>query len=386
MTTILVQATTRAGGDLNPMVALVMGLRDEGYAVTVLCDPASEPVFAKMNLPVVVSGEEYEIGVPIKDALTVSVGLPEGERAEIVDAAIVVWREQVAPAIAELLAKVQPDVIVTSLFGTCIGSQMARMSGKPWIALNSTYYIGPNPPRPMERDFSTRAADMFRYSVIPYLPEAELVLHATDAWFDYDHRGIPPNHRYVGPLFWEAPGVVPAYLSEPGEPWMLCTLSSLKQDDTPIATKTMHAIAHTKHRVAVTVGMGHTPDELAPIPANARVEQYIPHSKVLENAPLFVSHAGHGSVMKSLWYGVPMVLVPWSRDQFGVSARAGTMQAAIVIPKESLTTHVMAEAIGEVMHDPKYRWAAQSASHRLRHGKSAEVAVELVREVVEGKL
>jgi hypothetical protein len=60
------------------------------------------------------------------------------------------------------------------------------------------------------------------------------------------------------------------------------------------------------------------------------------------------------------------------------------MQAAIVIPKESLTVHVMAEAIGEVQHDPKYRWAAQSASARLRHGRSAEVAVEMVRDVVDG--
>ena len=144
----------------------------------------------------------------------------------------------------------------------------------------------------------------------------------------------------------------------------------------------MHALAHTKRRLAVTIGMGHTPDEVAPVPANARVEQYIPHSAVLEGAPLFVSHAGHGSVMKSLWYGVPMVLVPWSRDQFGVAARAGTMQAAIVIPKETLTVHVMAEAIDAVLHEPKYRWAAQAASARLQHERSAEVAVQLVAEVL----
>src|SRR5215218_3292221 len=107
MTTILVQATARAGGDLNPMVALVMGLRDEGYEVTVLCDMTSQPVFARMDLPVVVSGSEYEIGEPIKAALKLSSGLPEEERAEIVDAAIVEWRVQVAPVIAELLGMVK---------------------------------------------------------------------------------------------------------------------------------------------------------------------------------------------------------------------------------------------------------------------------------------
>ncbi len=379
---ILLQATARAGGDLNPMVALALGLRDEGYTLTVLCDPFSQAVFARLDMPVIVSGPEYEVGETVKAALKVNGGLPEAERAGVEDAAISEWRTKLAPSAVEVLRTVQPDLIITSLFGTCIGSQMARMSGKPWVALNSTYYIGPNPPRPMERDFSQRAADIFRYSVIPYLPEAELVMHATDAWFDYDNFGIPPNHRYVGPLFWEAPGEVPGYIEEPGEQWMLCTLSSHRQDDTPIAEKAMHALAHTHHRLAVTVGMGHTPGEVEPIPANAHVEQYIPHSAILRNTQLFVSHAGHGSVMKSLWYGVPMVLVPWSRDQFGVAARAGTMQAAVVIPKESLTVHAMAEAIGTALHEPKYRWAAQEASARLRHERTTEIAVEMVAEVL----
>ena len=42
---VLLQATTRAGGDLNPVVALALGMRTAGYAITVLCDPASEPIF-----------------------------------------------------------------------------------------------------------------------------------------------------------------------------------------------------------------------------------------------------------------------------------------------------------------------------------------------------
>lgn len=366
------------------MVALALSLRDDGYSLTVLCDPHSEPFFSRMDLPVIVSGPEYEVGEQIKDALKAGAGLPEFERMSIVDAGIEEWRASVAPSIEDVLASVRPDLLITSLFGTCIGSQMVRQSGKPWVAVNSTYYIGPNPPRPMERDFSQRAADMFRYSVIPYLPEAELVLHATDARFDYDHRGIPRNHRYVGPLFWEAPGEVPARIKEAGEPWMLCTLSSHKQDDTPIANAAMHALAHTKHRLAVTLGMGHTPDEVQPIPANAHVAQYIPHSPLLEQAPLFISHAGHGSVMKSLWFGVPMVLVPWSRDQFGVAARAGSMEAAIVVPRDTLTVHVMAEAIDAVLHDPKYRWAAQDASARLRRERSTQIALDMISEVLSG--
>jgi UDP:flavonoid glycosyltransferase YjiC (YdhE family) len=45
----------------------------------------------------------------------------------------------------------------------------------------------------------------------------------------------------------------------------------------------------------------------------------VPHAKVLKRSCLLVSHAGHGVVLKALYYGVPMVLVPWGRDQTGAS-------------------------------------------------------------------
>src|SRR5205823_312614 len=122
------------------------------------------------------------------------------ERCAAVSAAIAGWREALIPSARNLLSEIMPDAIVTSFFGTCIGSQLSELSGTPWIALNSTFYIGPDPPRPLERDFSARAADIFKYSVVPYLGAASLVLHATDRRFDYDHRNMPPNHSYTGPL------------------------------------------------------------------------------------------------------------------------------------------------------------------------------------------
>ena len=377
---ILLQATTRAGGDLNPVVALAIGLLAANFKLTALCDPPSRQLFSRFGIQTRVSGPEFEVGATVKAALQATQGRPSIERSAAVSAAIAGWREALIPSARNLLSEVMPDAIVTSFFGTCIGSQLSGLSGTPWIALNSTFYIGPDPPRPLERDFSARAADIFKYSVVPYLGAASLVLHATDRRFDYDHRNMPPNHRYTGPLFWEAPGLVPGYLEEPGDPWILCTLSSLAQDDLPIARTTLAALAHRPRRVVVTVGPGHAVGDVGAIPANAHVEQYIPHSAILGNASLLISHAGHGSVMKSLRYGVPMVLVPWSRDQFGVAARAEALGAALVVPRESLSIHSMAEAIDRVSHQPEFRWAAESEARRLGEERPIATAVGFVRD------
>ena len=99
---------------------------------------------------------------------------------------------------------------------------------------NRTFYIGPNLPRPPEQDFGRRAP-LFADHFAPNMHHANCVMHASDRAFDFDFDGLPRHHRYVGPLLDDAVNTYPARLDEPGYPWALVTVSSLKQDDIAIA-------------------------------------------------------------------------------------------------------------------------------------------------------
>src|SRR5207244_5475428 len=121
----------------------------------------------------------------------------------------------------------------------------------------------------------------------------------------------------------------------------------------------------TSLRVVLTVGPDHDPAALGSVPANARVERTISHAAVLEDAALLVSHAGHGSVMKALWHGRPMVLVPWGRDQPGVAARAAALGVAAVVPREEATPEVISAAIDRVLDDEGMKEASRRQSERL---------------------
>jgi UDP:flavonoid glycosyltransferase YjiC (YdhE family) len=172
-----------------------------------------------------------------------------------------------------------------------------------------------------------------RYAAL--LGSPDLVLHATDPVFGLSFDGLPETRRYVGPLgVWEPRSTPPDYLEEPGDPWVLVAISSQMQDDIPIAQAALDALADRPVRVLLTVGPEHLLTELSAVPPNARVEQVVSHSAVLERARLLLSHAGHGSVMKAIRYGVPMVLVPWGRGQPGVAARADALGVAAVVPRE----------------------------------------------------
>jgi len=114
------------------------------------------------------------------------------------------------------------------------------------------------------------------------------------------------------------------------------------------------------------VGPDHEPEEVSVRPANAHVEQVVPHSAVLKRGVLLVSHGGHGSVMKALWEGKPMVLVPWGRDQPGVAARAHALGVAEVVARGDGSEVTLAAAIDRVLASSEMREAATSHATRLQ--------------------
>jgi UDP:flavonoid glycosyltransferase YjiC (YdhE family) len=112
------------------------------------------------------------------------------------------------------------------------------------------------------------------------------------------------------------------------------------------------------------------------------VEQLISHAAVLERGVLLVSHAGHGSVMKALWLGRPMVLVPWGRDQPGVAARAAALGVAAVIPRERASAETLSTAVDRTLADDQMRATSAQHGERLRTSDPPARAAELLEQLL----
>jgi UDP:flavonoid glycosyltransferase YjiC (YdhE family) len=133
--------------------------------------------------------------------------------------------------------------------------------------------------------------------------------------------------------------------------------------------------------VLLTIGPDHERSELGDLPSNVRVETVVPHSVVLQKSQLVVSHAGHGTVMKALWYGVPMLLVPWGRDQPGVAARAEALGVATVVPRESADAESIATAARQVLSSPAVVAAARHHAVRLQATNPQSTAADIIQAV-----
>src|SRR5207245_5156075 len=151
-----------------------------------------------------------------------------------------------------------------------------------------------------------------------------------------------------------------------------------------LADAALEALADQPVRVVVTLGPEHEPSELASHPPNARIEKTVSHSAVLERAVLLIGHAGHGTVMKALWHGTPMVLIPWGRDQPGVAARAQALGVAEVVSRQNAAAATIGTAVKKVTTDTAMGRSAARHSARLRATNPPADAATLIESMVEG--
>jgi MGT family glycosyltransferase len=131
--------------------------------------------------------------------------------------------------------------------------------------------------------------------------------------------------RLVGPGLWDPPAEEPSWLAEEQRPIVLLSASTEFQDDGALIQTGLEALAGEPWAVIATTA-AHDPAGFE-VPANARVERFLPHSAILRRASAVVCHGGMGTTQKALAAGVPVCVVPFLRDQFEIARRVTTAGA-----------------------------------------------------------
>jgi len=182
-------------------------------------------------------------------------------------------------------------------------------------------------------------------------PDRVLVL--TGAPLEYPRSDLPPNVSFLGASSWDPPGAVPggpAFLEEPGDPWVLVTCSTDYQGDEQLVAVAIEALRDEPVRVLATIADAAHAARL-PSAANARVERFVAHGPVLERAAAVVCHGGMGIVQKALTAAVPVVAVPYGRDQPEVGRRLVECGAGRVVPRRRLRADRLRAAVREAIAD-----------------------------------
>jgi MGT family glycosyltransferase len=164
-------------------------------------------------------------------------------------------------------------------------------------------------------------------SPVEQLLSGDRLLVLTGDPLEYARADLPASVRFVGAQLWDPPAETPAWLTEPGDPWVLVTCSTDYQRDEALAVTAVEALRDEPVRVLLTLADAYDTVRLPPAP-NVRAERFVAHGPVLEHAAAVVCHAGMGIVQKSVAAGVPIAAVPFGRDQPEVGRRIAEAGAA----------------------------------------------------------
>jgi MGT family glycosyltransferase len=174
-----------------------------------------------------------------------------------------------------------------------------------------------------------------------------VLLYLTAEPFEYPRSDWPSNVRMVGPMSWDPPADRPAWLSAIEGPLVLVSTSSEFQDDGRLVAVALEALAEEELTVLATLPSADSPS--VPVPANARLERFVPHGPVLERAVCAITHGGMGVTQKAIAAGVPVCAVPFGRDQLEVARRVEVSGAGTRLPVSRLNPRRLRAKVQEAI-------------------------------------
>ena len=142
------------------------------------------------------------------------------------------------------------------------------------------------------------------------------------------------------------------------------------------------ALASHDVRVLVTVGRDRDPADLGPVPANVRVEQWVPQADVLPHAAAVVCHGGHGTVLGALAAGVPLVVLPMFADQPYNARRVERLGAGIALEGGREAFAHIGTAVERVLSERVYRAGAALVASDTRRMPPVDEAPGVLERLV----
>lgn len=368
-------------GHFEPMAPLARAARAAGHEVAFACPPAMAATVRAAGLAALPVGRDAG-GPPRR--LPLRAPDPVREARELRER----FAERAArarlPRVAELCARLRPAALVCDEtdFGGALAAERAALPFAT-VAVTATGSF-------VRAEVVAGALDALRaeHGLAPDPRLEAPARHAVLAPFPptlRDPASPPPAtlRRYRPWTRRASAGPAPAWAGAwPGAPTLLLTLGTVfNVESGDLLTRLLAALRALPANVLVVTGPAVDPDELGSQPDHVRVERFVPWPAVLPWCDAVVSHAGSGSVMGALTWGLPSVLVPLGADQPHNAARCAALGVAEVLDPLAADPEAVRAAVERVLGEPAYRTRAARVRDEIAALPAPADAVRVVEEI-----
>ena len=176
-----------------------------------------------------------------------------------------------------------------------------------------------------------------------------------------------------------------------GRPLVFCSLGSLVTFKYLALSKrffqTLLDVMRQRPDLQAAVAIGHylEPEDFD-CPENVILVDVAPQLALLKQARLMVGHAGSGCVRESIFFGVPMLLLPSTFDGPGNAARATYHGIALTADFRKVSIRELDHMIAELLDDPSYLEAAKLMSREFVELEAQAPSVSIIESALAGKL
>ena len=348
-----------SGGNLPPSLGVAGALRSRGHEVVFATTPDT---IARIE------GEGFR-AIGFNNAYTQVDKYPD--IGPITRIACSLTSPDVADEIKEVVAAEQPDAImVDAMFPAAL--DVAPSFGVPTTVFCHTFLW-----RQMDawQGIMSKLADLRKAAGFAPLPDMQSLWKAQTRMIvtsvaALDDTPLPgwDHVTHVGPVLDNETPAQPIDLpwaADDATPLVLVSYTTTEfQDPTKVQTA-LDGLADLNAHVVVTTSKAIDPADLT-IPSNAHVVQYADHNAILAHADLCVTHGGHGTMMRALKHGVPMVVIPgFPHDQAPNAVLVEELGAGLALPGDAGAA-ALQQAADQILNDQSFKKRAQELAGNVQ--------------------
>lgn len=306
-------------------------------------------------------------------------------------------------AIMEQITEHQPDVIISDSLAVA-GRLAAWKLGKPLIIMFTSYAPGKDfsifrtwpefPDSPARAEAAKLASEFQKEYGGKLLTPQEIFEGTGDFNLCTLTKSFQPGGEHFGDDFFFAGAQIAARAGDGswkapdnGKPLLYTSLGSLFNNWPEFYQMLFPVVKEMDINVLCSIGKTIKPEDLGEIPANVTLMAFTPQLEVLKHTDYFITHAGVGSVMEALYFGVAMMCIPQMDEQIFTAKRMLELDlASSMMLKPEVTEDSLRKALHELIENPKYKRNAEAMSREMQSEGGCERAAQAVIDYVNKSL
>jgi MGT family glycosyltransferase len=387
-------------GQVNPSLAIVQELVARGEKVVYFnfekFRASIEAVGAKLN--------PYDAQLFRNERLRRTDSVDDNQRLAMFPIRMIQASKQMVPQLLKRVQSERPDCLVYSdLF--LWARMIAHALGIPGAALRPTFAPNPRLRKLMLEEAATPVLqdntqpdwlkdEMARLRSVYNLPfsdiaslirgNEDLVIVFLPRAFQPDGDTFDERFLFVGPSFHPERDKGQRFPFEKltCRPRLYISLGTIYNNRAEFYQTCFHAFGCADWQVILSTGSKIDPAALGPVPGNFITAPHVPQLEILPQTDIFISHGGMNSTMESLYFGVPLIVIPHTNEQKLTAQLVQELELGIALDETAATSDGLQEAALRVAHDPSFKKHVRTIQQHVRNAGGFHKAADALQDYV----